>query len=51
MGAPRLRVQADGEMLGPTPTEISIIPKALTLLIPPEATDLASARRKAADIL
>ena len=35
--ASQLRVQADGEMLGPTPTEISIIPKALTLLIPPEA--------------
>jgi diacylglycerol kinase (ATP) len=33
----QLRVQADGEMLGPTPTQISIIPKALTLLMPPEA--------------
>jgi YegS/Rv2252/BmrU family lipid kinase len=35
--ASELRVQADGEMLGPTPTEISIVPRALTLLIPPEA--------------
>jgi YegS/Rv2252/BmrU family lipid kinase len=35
--ASELRVQADGEMLGPTPTEISIVPKALTLLIPAEA--------------
>jgi YegS/Rv2252/BmrU family lipid kinase len=32
-----LRVQADGEMLGPAPTEISIIPQALTLLLSPEA--------------
>jgi len=35
--AGQLRVQADGEMLGPTPTKISIVPKALTLLIPREA--------------
>jgi YegS/Rv2252/BmrU family lipid kinase len=35
--AAQLRVQADGEMLGPTPTEISIIPNGLTLLIPHEA--------------
>jgi diacylglycerol kinase (ATP) len=35
--ASQLRVQADGEMMGPTPTEISIIPKALTLLMPPQA--------------
>lgn len=34
--AAQLRVQADGEMLGPTPTQISIIPHALTLLIPPQ---------------
>jgi diacylglycerol kinase family enzyme len=32
----QLRVQADGEVLGPTPTQISIVPKALTLLIPSE---------------
>jgi diacylglycerol kinase family enzyme len=31
-----LRVQADGELLGPTPTRISIVPEALTLLVPPE---------------
>jgi diacylglycerol kinase family enzyme len=31
-----LRVQADGELLGPTPTEISIVPRGLTLLMPPE---------------
>ena len=37
-GASRLRVQADGELLGPTPTEISIIPKALTLLVAPDAS-------------
>jgi len=35
--ASQLRVQADGELLGPAPTEISIIPKGLTLLMPPEA--------------
>ena len=35
--ASQLRVQADGELMGPTPTEISIIPKALTLLIPTDA--------------
>jgi YegS/Rv2252/BmrU family lipid kinase len=35
--ASQLRVQADGELLGPTPTTISIIPKGLTLLMPPEA--------------
>jgi diacylglycerol kinase family enzyme len=34
--ASQLRVQADGEVLGPAPTEISIIPDALTLLVPPE---------------
>jgi diacylglycerol kinase family enzyme len=34
--ASELRVQADGELLGPAPTEISIVPKALTLLLPPE---------------
>lgn len=32
-----MRVQADGEMLGPAPTEISIVPEALTLLLSPEA--------------
>jgi diacylglycerol kinase family enzyme len=37
VGASHLRVQADGEILGPTPTHISIVPKALTLLVPPEA--------------
>lgn len=35
--AAELRVQADGELLGPPPTDISIIPSALTLLIPREA--------------
>jgi diacylglycerol kinase (ATP) len=35
--AAQLRVQADGELLGPTPVYISIIPKALTLLMPPNA--------------
>jgi diacylglycerol kinase family enzyme len=34
----QLRVQADGEMLGAMPAQISIIPKALTLLIPPETS-------------
>ena len=33
--ASRLRVQADGEVLGTVPTRISIIPRALTLLLPP----------------
>lgn len=35
--ASRLRVQADGELLGPAPTRIEIVPDALTLLIPPES--------------
>jgi diacylglycerol kinase family enzyme len=35
--AAQLRVQADGELLGPTPTTISIIPNGLTLLMSPEA--------------
>lgn len=35
--ASELRVQADGEVLGPTPARISIVPQALTLLVP--ATD------------
>ena len=47
MGASQLRVQADGELLGPTPTEISIIPKALTLLIAPEAAGCAQQRNPA----
>jgi len=34
--ASQLRVQADGELLGPAPAEISIIPNALKLLMPPE---------------
>ena len=29
-----LRVQADGELLGPAPAEIAIVPAALTLLLP-----------------
>ena len=33
--AGELRVQADGELLGTTPTRISIVPKALTLLLAP----------------
>jgi diacylglycerol kinase family enzyme len=36
-----LRVQADGELLGPTPVQISMVPEALTLLIP---SDLAEPR-------
>jgi diacylglycerol kinase (ATP) len=35
--ASELRVQADGELLGPAPVEISIVPRALTLLIPTAA--------------
>lgn len=35
--AAQLRVQADGELLGPTPTTISIVPNGLTLLMSPEA--------------
>jgi diacylglycerol kinase (ATP) len=35
--ASQLRVQADGELLGPAPAEISIVPRALTLLVPPAA--------------
>ncbi len=34
--ASELRVQADGELLGPAPAELCIVPEALTLLIPPE---------------
>lgn len=34
--ATQLRVQADGEMLGAPLTEISIVPDALTLLMPPD---------------
>ncbi len=52
VGAPQLRVQADGELLGPTPTEISIVPKALTLLIAPDAGQpQASAAAHSADPL
>ena len=39
--AGELRVQADGELLGPTPTRISIVPKALTLLIAPAGANEA----------
>ncbi|PSH04266.1 MAG: hypothetical protein CXZ00_07845 [Acidobacteria bacterium] len=35
--AAHLRVQADGEVLSPPPTRISMIPDALTLLLPPES--------------
>jgi YegS/Rv2252/BmrU family lipid kinase len=35
--ASQLRVQADGELLGGTPTMISMIPKGLILLMPPDA--------------
>ena len=35
--AGELRVQADGELLGPAPAEISIVPEALTLLVPHRA--------------
>lgn len=41
-GSSQLRVQADGEMLGPMPAHISIIPKALTLLVPPETIGFAT---------
>jgi diacylglycerol kinase (ATP) len=53
VGASQLRVQADGELLGPAPAEISIIPEALTLLIPSEAEwqKTPSAVRAAADTL
>jgi YegS/Rv2252/BmrU family lipid kinase len=33
----QLRVQADGELLGPSPATISIVPDALRLLTPPES--------------
>ncbi|HVJ04070.1 MAG TPA: diacylglycerol kinase family protein [Candidatus Saccharimonadales bacterium] len=36
-GGAALRVQADGEILGPVPTVISMIPHALNLLLPPTA--------------
>jgi len=53
VGASQLRVQADGELLGPTPTEISIIPNALTLLIPADAEwqQASAVARAAADTL
>jgi YegS/Rv2252/BmrU family lipid kinase len=38
-----LRVQADGELLGPTPAEISIVPRGLTLLMPSELAPGADA--------
>jgi diacylglycerol kinase family enzyme len=31
----RLRAQADGELLNGMPVEMSIVPRALTLLMPP----------------
>jgi diacylglycerol kinase (ATP) len=34
--ASELRVQADGELLGPAPVDLAIVPKALKLLIPAE---------------
>ena len=34
-----LRVQADGELLGPAPAEIAIVPSALTLLLPPKMAE------------
>jgi diacylglycerol kinase (ATP) len=50
--ANELRVQADGELLGPAPVEISIVPHALTLLIPPEGElHASSAWRQAAKSL
>jgi diacylglycerol kinase (ATP) len=33
----RLYVEADGEVLGSLPVRIEVVPKALTLLIPPDA--------------
>lgn len=40
----QLRVQADGELLGPAPAEIEMVPRALTLLMPPELTAEAASR-------
>jgi diacylglycerol kinase (ATP) len=34
VNASKLRVQADGELLGQTPAEISIVPRAVTLFVP-----------------
>jgi len=51
-GSAQLRVQADGEMLGSMPAHISIIPKALTLLIPQETAGLATLSAvRSADLL
>jgi diacylglycerol kinase (ATP) len=50
--ASQLRVQADGELLGAMPTEISIVPRALTLLVPNDAGwQEASAASQSADTL
>jgi diacylglycerol kinase family enzyme len=49
--AAQLRVQADGELLGPTPTTISIIPKGLTLLMSPEAAGRESLVAESAERL
>ncbi len=44
----RIKVQADGELLGYMPAEIEIVPDALTLLMPPQHTqDDAEAARAA----
>ncbi|HEY3973729.1 MAG TPA: diacylglycerol kinase family protein [Candidatus Sulfotelmatobacter sp.] len=38
----RIYVEADGELLGTLPAEISVVPDALTLLMPPRANYFAS---------
>jgi diacylglycerol kinase family enzyme len=45
MRSSELRVQADGELLGPSPVDISIVQGALTLLIPPDSELGASTER------
>jgi diacylglycerol kinase family enzyme len=50
--ASELRVQADGELLGPAPVDISIVPGALKLLIPSDAGwHAASASRQCVERL
>jgi len=44
---PRVHVQVDGEYMGTLPAKVEIVPRALTLLVPPgfRASRLASAQR------
>jgi len=37
---PRIYIEADGELLGTLPVEITVVPNALTLLAPPRTLDL-----------